>query len=205
MQLGHYVGRHIINLKSNQLKRERKDILGTVLKSKSPSLVLGKANQFGFVFVMFSSLVFLFLIINNIEIRIKARTESKNWNVVVDVNRNQQRKYFFFISFNFQVPSSKNACEQKQSYRHIYAESSYLMSSLPKKDKQTSSFPWWLQLKSVCLRSHPDTQHKKPPIQILSLHRMPPSAALSSSPERLGHTSTGKHECLNPLSFVTRD
>lgn len=78
MQLGHYVGRHIINLKSNQLKRERKDILGTVLKSKSPSLVLGKANQFGFVFVMFSSLVFPFLIINNIEIRIKARTESKN-------------------------------------------------------------------------------------------------------------------------------
>lgn len=68
MQLGHYAGRHIINLKSNQLKTEKKDISGTVLKSKSPFLALGKANQFGFVFLMFSSLVFLFLIINNREI-----------------------------------------------------------------------------------------------------------------------------------------
>lgn len=71
MQLGHYAGRHIINLKSNQLKTERKDISGTILKSKSPSFALGEANQFGFVFLiflMFSSLVFLFLIINNREI-----------------------------------------------------------------------------------------------------------------------------------------
>lgn len=68
MQLGHYAGRHIINLKSNQLKTERKDISGTALKSRSPSLAFGKASQFGSVFLMFSFLVFLFLIINNREI-----------------------------------------------------------------------------------------------------------------------------------------
>lgn len=75
----------------------------------------------------------------------------------------ETRKKFFFISFNFQVPSGKNIHEQKQSYKHIYDESSYLVSSLPKEDKQTTSFPWWLQLKSLCLKISPRYSAPKKP------------------------------------------
>lgn len=64
MQLGHYAERDIINLKSNQLQREKKF---QVLYSKSNSLplVFGEVNQFYFVFLVLSSLDFSFPTINN--------------------------------------------------------------------------------------------------------------------------------------------
>lgn len=65
MQLGHCAERDIINLKSNQLKTERKEILGALLKSNSLPLVFGEVNQFCFVFLVLSSLDFLFPMINN--------------------------------------------------------------------------------------------------------------------------------------------
>lgn len=144
MQLGHYTEKDIINLKSNQLKTERKEISGTVLKSKSPPLVLGRVRQLCFVSLTFSSLVFLFPTINNRGRRLKARLDSKKWNIVVDVNGKQQMtKYlFFFTSFNLQVLTDKNAHKQKQPYRNIEAESSYLVWSLAKTEQPTS-FPWW--------------------------------------------------------------
>lgn len=95
MQLGHCAERDIINLKSNQLKTERKEISGTVLKSNSPPLVLAKVNQFCFVFLIFSSLDFLFSTTNNKGKMIKnlIRQGKKKGNIAIDINRKQQ--YFF--------------------------------------------------------------------------------------------------------------
>lgn len=96
MQLGHCAERDIINLKSNQLKTERKEISGTVLKSNSPPLVLAKVNQFCFVFLIFSSLDFLFSTTNNKGKMIKnliRQGKKKKGNIAIDINRKQQ--YFF--------------------------------------------------------------------------------------------------------------
>lgn len=153
MQLGHCAERDIINLKSNQLKTERKEISGSVLKSSSPLLVLAKVNQFCFVFLIFPSFDFLFSMANNKGKMIKnlIRQEEKKGNIAIDINRKQQ--YLFSSS----PLTSRYHLIRWKINRNGHTDTFKLRTANAKSSQQTS-FLQSSQVKCTGLRSHPDAQ-----------------------------------------------